>query len=151
MERDALASFNNYFLVARLLQVVAPERVAVLNRAQKDRQRRTKCRQPSRMLATPELKAEVGYRTELAANSFSRGCQRSSTRKITNICPRFPSASLLVTPEFRIRPAPPASHRIFGDTQDSAMIARGGKRAANLKSCLPRPCAPSEISERWSE
>jgi hypothetical protein len=38
---------------------------------------------PSRILATPELKTKVGYRTELAANSFSR--EQAPTRGM----PRF--------------------------------------------------------------
>ena len=67
--------------------------------------------QPGRILATPELKAKVGYRTELTANSFSRGCQQSSTRKITNLWSRFPSARLLATPKLLISPAPPSSPR----------------------------------------
>ena len=66
---------------------------------------------PSRILATPVFKVNDRHRSELTANSFSRGCQRSSTRKITNSCARFPSARLLVTPEFRIPLAPAASQR----------------------------------------
>jgi hypothetical protein len=74
LERDALASFNNYFLVARLLQVVASEKVAVLNGVQQDRQASDEMSSTQRILATPELKAKVRYRTELTANSFSREC-----------------------------------------------------------------------------
>jgi len=98
-------------LVARLLQVVASEKVAVLNgRAGGSPSVKTKCRQPSRILATAELKAMVGYCTELTANSFSRGFQQSSNAKDHwHFCARFLSARLLATPKVLIRPAPPAS------------------------------------------
>jgi hypothetical protein len=61
--------------------------------------------QPGRILATPELKDKVGYRTELTANSFSRGFQQSSNAKDHwHFCARFLSARLLATPKVLIRP-----------------------------------------------
>ena len=72
------------------------------------------------MLATPELKAKVGYRTELTTNSFSRRCQQSSTRKTTNICDRFPSTRLLATPKDN----PPLSPASLFPTGTFTLISR---------------------------
>ena len=93
-----------------------------------DRQRR-----PCRVLATPELKVNDGNRTELKTNSFSGRYNRIATRNISNICARFPSDRLLVTPEFRIRLAPLGSlqSRAFsGELPEILARQREGARAA---------------------
>jgi len=89
-----------------------------------DRQRR-----PCRVLATPELKVNDGNRTELKTNSFSGRYNRIATRNISNICAHFPSDRLLVTPEFRIRLAPPAS---LG-------FAVFSREVSKIRTCTHRP------------
>src|ERR1017187_10112049 len=49
--------------------------------------------------------------TELKANSYSGGCERTSTRNFSNICARFPSERLLATPTFLIPLAPASRYK----------------------------------------
>jgi|ERR1039457_7157193 hypothetical protein len=66
--------------------------------------------QPSRILATPEFNADEGNRAELKANSFLWTMLADFYTKYPSTRARFPSEGLVATPEFLIRPAPPASH-----------------------------------------
>jgi len=59
--------------------------------------------QPSRILATPEFKADEENRTELKANSFLWTMLADFYTKYPSARGRFPSERLVATPEFLIR------------------------------------------------
>ncbi len=65
--------------------------------------------QPSRILATPEFKADEENRTELKANSFLWTMLADFYTKYPSARGRFPSERLVATPVVRIPPAPPPS------------------------------------------
>jgi hypothetical protein len=61
--------------------------------------------QPSRILATPEFKADEENRTELKANSFLWTMLADFYTKYPSTRARFPSEGLVATPEFLLSSA----------------------------------------------